>query len=393
MNGMLISIPWPTNTGYAMHRAEAQFLAVAQRLVQDPRRIFFMYKNLDGGHPTSLPESFRNIVACDFARAQSQELENIERVVREHDIDVMLGYDLGVSNSWYSSLRRAGVTTMISYVGAPMSQANSGLVLLAKRIQVRCIRSRPNHFVFQSRAMQRLAVEGRGVPRDQTSVIRTGVNVNALPDRDARRGYAHQALGVPTERQLVVFSGHVNARKGIGTLIEAMEEIVHRRGRRDIQAVLLGAVDPAETELVHRVQRLKLTDHVMFAGYRDDVFDIFASASIGVIPTVGWDSFPRSGLEMQGCGLPLVVTRRDGLPELIEEGLTGFTVEPGDPIELADRVELLMDDMELQRDMGRRAAERIRQQFNDARFLDELSTLVAEVASNGASPRQPCLGP
>jgi len=389
MIGMLIHIPWSTNTGYAMHRAETQFLAVAQRLVQDPKRILFAYTSLEGGHPKSLPETFRNVVACDFAGGRSQELDDIERVIRERQIDVMLGYDLSVSSPWYSRLRQAGVSTMISYVGGPMSKANSGLVLLAKRLQVLCTRSRPNHFVFQSRAMQRLAVEGRGVPSNDTSVIHTGINISALPDRQARRGYAHAALGVPTDRKLMIFAGHVNARKGIGTLIEAMDELVHRRGRQDIQAVLLGGVDAAEATLVERARLLKLTDHVMFAGYRDDVFDIFSSANIGVIPTIGWDSFPRSGLEMQGCGLPLLVARRDGLPELIEEGVTGFTVEPGDPIELADRVELLMNDVALQRDMGRQAADRIREQFTDARFVDELATLIAQVASGGTSSGRP----
>jgi len=389
MTGMLIYIPWPTNTGYAMHRAETQFLAVARRLVQDPQRIFFAYRSLEGGHPKSLPETFRNVVAFDFDGGQSQELGNIERVIREHEIDLMLGYDLGVSNPRYSRLRRAGISTVISYWGAPMSPANSGLVLLAKRLQVLCTRSRPDHFVFQSRAMQRLAVQGRGIPSNETSVIRTGVNIGALPGREARRGYAHVALGVPTDRQLVIFSGHVNARKGIGTLIEAMNELVFRRGRRDVQVVLLGGVDPAEAALFERVRLLNLTDYFMFAGYRDDVFDIFSSANIGVLPTTGWDSFPRSGLEMQGCGLPLVVAHRQGLPEMIKEGVTGFTVKPGDPIDLADRIELLMNDATLQREMGNRAADRVREQFTDERFVDELAALIAQVACGRARLGQP----
>ena len=385
MKGMLVYIPWPTNTGYAMHRAETQFLAVARRLVQDPQRIFFAYKSLAGGHPRSLPESFQNVVACDFDAGMSRELADIERVIREHKLDVMLGYDLGVWRPWYAGLRRAGVSTMISYWGAPMSRANSGLVLIAKRMQVLCTRSRPDHFVFQSRAMQRLAVEGRGIPSSETSVIRTGINIGALPDREARLGYAHAALGVPADRKLVIFSGHVNARKGIGTLIEAMNELVHRRGRQDIQAVLLGAVDPAEAALFERVRLLGLTDHVMFAGYRDDVFDIFSSANIGVLPTTGWDSFPRSGLEMQGCGLPLVVAHRHGLPEMIEEGVTGFSVKPGDPMDLADRVELLMNDDTLQRDMGNRAADRVREQFTDTRFVAELAALIGQISSTVTS--------
>ena len=100
MTGILISIPWPTNTGYAMHRAETQFLAVAKRLVGDERRIVFAYKSLEGGHPLSLPDSFRNVVACDFSAGMITQRDLIEKVIRDHGIDVMLGYDLGVSNPW-----------------------------------------------------------------------------------------------------------------------------------------------------------------------------------------------------------------------------------------------------------------------------------------------------
>jgi glycosyltransferase involved in cell wall biosynthesis len=384
MTGILILIPWPTNTGYAMHRAEKQFFAVAQRLVQNPERIFFAYRSLAGGHPKSLPENFRNTLACDFGDAGPGNVDDIERLIRERGIDVLVGYDLGVSTRWYSRLRRAGISTMISYWGAPMSQPNSGLVLLAKRLQVRLARSRPDHFVFQSHAMQELAVNGRGVPLDETSVIRTGIDISALPAREARRGYAHAALGVPTDRKLVIFSGHLHARKGIGTLIEAMQELVHRRGRRDVQAVLLGAIDSVSAPFVERVRQLELTGNVMFAGYRSDVFDIFASADIGVLPTTGWDSFPRSGLEMQGCGLPLVVARLHGLPEMIEEGVTGFTVTPGDPLDLAGRIQLLADDDVLRRKLGGQAGKRARQCFTDLRFVDEMTSLIRRVAGRRA---------
>ena len=69
--------------------------------------------------------------------------------------------------------------------------------------------------------------------------------------------------------------------------------------------------------------------------------------------------------------------------------MTGFTVKPGDPIDLADRIELLMNDATLQREMGNRAADRVREQFTDERFVDELAALIAQVACGRARLGQP----
>jgi len=84
----------------------------------------------------------------------------------------------------------------------------------------------------------------------------------------------------------------------------------------------------------------------------------------GAIPSTGWDSFPRTSIEMAAAGLPVVASRLQGLPEAVLDGETGLLFEPGDARGLADCLEALLNHPELAAEYGRRGRERCERELN-----------------------------
>jgi glycosyltransferase involved in cell wall biosynthesis len=82
-----------------------------------------------------------------------------------------------------------------------------------------------------------------------------------------------------------------------------------------------------------------------------------------VIASTGWDSFPRSSLEMAASGLPVLVSDLAGLNETIDNGQTGLLFTPGDHIDLADKIEYLADNTETRNAYSVKGRERITNYF------------------------------
>ena len=84
----------------------------------------------------------------------------------------------------------------------------------------------------------------------------------------------------------------------------------------------------------------------------------------GVIPSTGWDSFPRTSVEMAASGLPVVASRLDGLPEAVLDKQTGLLFEPGNAAALANALEVLVDNPEIAARYGRQGRKRCEAELN-----------------------------
>jgi len=152
------------------------------------------------------------------------------------------------------------------------------------------------------------------------------------------------ALGIPTDRHLIFYSGHFETRKGVGVLINALTVLVEKFGRKDVHLVLVGNRTGEEIPYRDMLLNSPAYDHVTFGGYRDDIARLHRGCAMGVIASTGWDSMTMSSVEMQSSGLPLIVSDLQGLPETIEQGVTGEVVPVGDSHQLAATVHQLLQD-------------------------------------------------
>jgi glycosyltransferase involved in cell wall biosynthesis len=142
---------------------------------------------------------------------------------------------------------------------------------------------------------------------------------------------------------------------------------------------------PQAADLRHAVAELALDGSVRWLGSRDDVPRILAcvdALALSSHPRV--ETFPLCVLEAMAARLPVVATRVGSLPELVEDGLTGVLVPPGNPQAMAEALQRILSGSATGRAMGERGRERVQARFTRRRMVGRTADLFWELARRHA---------
>lgn len=361
-SAMLVMIGYEIEIGFAIGRLVSVFFDMARELTGGATQVHFSFSKVGAARSNALPSDFSQVIEFDMRQPTPAAVAALADHIRRHGIDTIFALDLSANASYLGELRKAGVKRIFSYWGAPMSSLNSGLKLLLKQLEVVLLRrARPDHFIFESRAMQRFAVEGRGIPARQTTVIPTGVDANKFRPDPTHTALVYERFNIPRDRRVIVYMGHLHARKGVHVLMRAAGHLVSVMGRRDAHVLFLG--NRGDEVEKFRDDFAAGTECITFGGYHNDIPALLSGCYAGCIPSTGWDSFPMSSLEMQACGLPVVVSDWQGVPETIADGETGVVVKTGDAALLAEAIVALVDDPSRRDRMAAAARRRIEAAF------------------------------
>jgi glycosyltransferase involved in cell wall biosynthesis len=180
-----------------------------------------------------------------------------------------------------------------------------------------------------------------------------------------------QPKPVPRQRQ-VLFVGRIRPAKGLHVLLQAMSP-----------SVPLHVVGPiADTEYFHQLKQISAAKSVaFFPSCSDaDLSEHYSRAWVTVLPSLpGTELLGLALLESMACETPVICSRVGGMPETVEEGVTGFVVPPNDPFALQEKICWLFDHPETAREMGRHARQRVLERFTweavARRCLEAYSTL------------------
>jgi glycosyltransferase involved in cell wall biosynthesis len=118
--------------------------------------------------------------------------------------------------------------------------------------------------------------------------------------------------------------------------------------------------------------------------FQHDLSQVWNRFDIVVQPSTEPDAFPRSVIEAMSHARPVVGSRTGGIPEAIEDGVTGFTFQPGDAPALADRLRVLIADATLRAAMGEAARKRCESMFTVERQIRRLTGIYRRIAAASA---------
>lgn len=157
--------------------------------------------------------------------------------------------------------------------------------------------------------------------------------------------------------------------------------------RNALQVIFVGSPVPSmESDLTRLQERIKsegLENVVEIHGFTTEIASYYEDADICLVPSVRADPFPTTVLEGMSAGLPVIGTDIGGIPEMIEDGVTGFTVPPDRPEIFADRLERLISDEALRTKMGKKGLERFNREFSldsfEGRFRNGLPELFVDI--------------
>ena len=196
-------------------------------------------------------------------------------------------------------------------------------------------------------------------PPAKTRVIYGGVDPRRFhPDPEPERGD-------------VVFVGRLTPHKGVDVLIRALPP--------SARLLIAGSEGhdprPPERDYPQLLRRLAHGRQIRFLGPVSDeaLRVLYANAAAVVLPSVHRTCFGRfvavsellglTALEAMACGTPVIASRIGGVPEVVEDGVTGFLVEPGDVTHLRERISQLSSDDALRSRLGREARQCVMERF------------------------------
>ncbi len=231
--------------------------------------------------------------------------------------------------------------------------------------------------------------------RSRVTVVPPGVDLRLFGPRPTESLRTELGLGAS---RVIVFAGRLERLKGAETLVRAFG-ILTNDGlvAEPLSLVIIGgdsqngASESKETggeraRLEALAKKLGVEQQVRFVGSVDQatLATYLNLASVCVVPSYS-ESFGLVALEAEACGTPVVAARVGGLPTIVKDGLTGYTLVSRDPARYADRIARLLSDEELRRCFSRRSR-LVATQFTWQATVDRL--LVEYTA-----PRQPALQP
>jgi len=235
--------------------------------------------------------------------------------------------------------RPVGISPLITFLGTLFDAAYGKKVLgAADRLIAVC------KFVKEDIAKY-------GINKGKIEVIYNGVDTGFFkPSKKTFKEKYSDRFDV-----LLVFVGRLIQQKGLPYLIDAMAEIVREYPRT---GVLITGRGKEKEKLEARVRNLALDKNIVFSGFipEEQLPNLYSSADIFVLPSL-WEVLPIALLEALACGAPLLVSDAGGNPEVVENGINGFTFKRRDTQGLAEKIRMMIDDEKTRKRMGKKSRE------------------------------------
>jgi len=209
------------------------------------------------------------------------------------------------------------------------------------------------------------------LPKGKVISIYNGVN---LPD--PKTSPTADAARVPN----VLFVGRLVWRKGAQYLVDAAPQILSKYPDAKIRIVGLGE---QKASLEKRVENLKITHAVEFLGKvsASQLRELYSQTDVFVQPSL-YEPFGITILEAMSFSKPVIASCVGGIPEIINQGVDGLLVEPGNVLQLGGSILSLFSDSSIRRKYGRNAYEKVRTEFTWAKVARRTLKLYEDLLMN-----------
>lgn len=229
----------------------------------------------------------------------------------------------------------------------------------------------------------RLAAENlvkRGiVPADRMRVIPNGLILDKFSSNGIDRTRLRKQLGVVEDEFLWLAVGRLEEQKDYPTLLKAFQILSLDNSKSQLMVAGQG---PLLEYLKQRTLDLGISDRAIFLGLRRDIPSLLDAAD-GFVLSSAWEGLPNVVMEAMAAGKPVVATSVGGVPELVQDGISGYIVPPRDPEALAAAMLKMMSLLEEERKaMGQTGRAHIEANYSLDHMVDQWEKLYRELLAS-----------
>lgn len=216
-----------------------------------------------------------------------------------------------------------------------------------------------NKFIAPSKFLMKTVIQG-GIPENKIAHIPIFIDTNK---------YRPEYISQP----YIVYVGRLSCEKGLPLLLEAMSRLKHHK------LFIIG--DGPEKSRLERLKEQKNLVNVKFLGsmFEEQLSRIIRNSRLMVVPSTWYENSPHVILEAFALGKPVLGARIGGIPEYIEENVTGLLYEYNNVDELIEKINMLMEQQTLCEEMGRAARRIAEVKYNPRTHYGEVMKVMQQV--------------
>jgi glycosyltransferase involved in cell wall biosynthesis len=362
---------------------ERQVLGLASALAPEHESVFLSFAERGLSRPFLDAARRAGFAAIELVE-NAPRFRRVAREIAGHltrlraDVLCCSGYKPDIIG--WRAARRAGVPVIAISHGWTAATLKVRLNELLDRLVLRWV-----DCVACVSAAQAARVRRAGVPGERVVVIRNAIDPEPLMVRDPSCREMMQKWFSRPRKHIVAAAGRLSPEKGPDQFIAAAALMA--RHAPDVGFVLFGD-GPLREKLARQIADCGLSGSFVLAGFRTDVERFLPVCDLAVLSS--WtEGLPVIVLESLAAGVPVVATAVGGTPEVVQDGINGFLVPPGDPAALARRIGDMLSDEVRRRAMGEQGRRLIREQFTFAAQAREYERLFATLLRPSSMLRSP----
>lgn len=351
---------------------KASVVYVSQYPQMEPDRIQQAHRFLRQARP----EQYAQVQADTLARGEDYAIKRFLQAgfIAAH----LLRHPVDAIHAHFASSATRVAHLVSQMIGTPFSFTAHAKDIYQQEVDPNTLRSKIRHARFVvtvSRYNQQYLRDlMQGEPAD-VRFLYNGVDLDLFSP----------VVGMERRSNLILSVGRLVAKKGFDILIQACAELLQRGS--SFECVIIGEGEDRQ-RLADMIDRLGLHEHVRLVGPQpqEKVLSVYRQATLFTLPCViaadgNRDGLPTVLLEAMACGLPALSTNVTGVPEIIDHGVNGLLVEPGDAAALAEAITTLLYDPDRLRRMGQAARLKAEGAFDLRRNVNQLREWLATPAA------------
>ena len=211
------------------------------------------------------------------------------------------------------------------------------------------------------------------LPPDKLAVIPNGIRLENELEESAS---LPEKIYDPTAK-LIFYVGRLVPEKGVQVMLDAAPAILKRFPHAHF---VIAGTGPYAEHLKRRSREMGLDNKVAFAGYIDEATknELYRCASVSVFPSL-YEPFGIVALEAMAMGTPLIVSSCGGLDEIIDHGVEGLKIYPGDAGSLAEQVCRLLNDEEWAASLAEKAYQKAIQNYSWEKIASQTAEVYGQI--------------
>jgi len=219
---------------------------------------------------------------------------------------------------------------------------------------------------------------GMGVSEDKIEIIPHGIDALTFEDLP-KRGEFRAKYGLKDNQKVILYLGRIHWLKGLDLLLKAFADISNDFD--DVKLVIAGPDHGFLPTLKKLVKELEIEGGFLFAGplYGREKLEAYVDADVYVLPAI-YESFSLTVLESCACGLPVVVTDRCGVADIID-GQAGLVV-PYDRNQLGDAILRILSDDKIRQQFAEKGKLLVRERFAWEKLIEQIEKVYQSISSH-----------